>query len=230
MGDWLLADDGEGMAMINSDRQLATRQRDVNRWLQLKRRTMDMARSFELDSCTLLQVFDSTITALTDQCEQYRRQRDNVERDSTAGISKEVELLLMCAEMQRVLIEARIELGLSQKDLANSVGLHPQSIWRYEKSEYRGISLSMAIKIAVVLGNGLLARDSYLRRYREDTDKSRKQSSTQDSDCDPPQDGGCDPLQDGGCDPPQDGGCNATQDGGCNAPQGADCDQRQATQ
>lgn len=50
------------------------------------------------------------------------------------------------------LIRARIASGLSQKELAESLGLSMQQIQRYESSDYSGASLSRLIEIANALG------------------------------------------------------------------------------
>ena len=51
------------------------------------------------------------------------------------------------------LIRARIALGLTQKDLAERLGIAEQQIQRYEANEYAGASLSRLQEIALALGN-----------------------------------------------------------------------------
>ena len=50
-----------------------------------------------------------------------------------------------------VLIQARIASGMSQADLAETIGLHLQQIQRYEASEYLGASLSRLIEVSRIL-------------------------------------------------------------------------------
>ncbi len=55
-------------------------------------------------------------------------------------------------ELPMVLIKARISKGLSQRALAEQVGLSMQQIQRYESSLYSGASLARLVEIANVLG------------------------------------------------------------------------------
>lgn len=56
------------------------------------------------------------------------------------------------SSLPKVLIQARIGKGLSQKDLAAALSMSPQQIQRYEASGYMGASLARLIEIAGVLG------------------------------------------------------------------------------
>lgn len=56
------------------------------------------------------------------------------------------------SSLPKVLIQARIGKGLSQKDLAAILNMPPQQIQRYEASGYMGASLARLIEIANVLG------------------------------------------------------------------------------
>lgn len=56
------------------------------------------------------------------------------------------------SSLPKVLIQARIGKGLSQKDLAEILNMPPQQIQRYEASDYMGASLARLIEIANVLG------------------------------------------------------------------------------
>jgi ribosome-binding protein aMBF1 (putative translation factor) len=60
-------------------------------------------------------------------------------------------------ELPRTLIQARIALGLSQKDLANRLGLKEQQIQRYEATNYASASLTRVQEIARALGLRLQA-------------------------------------------------------------------------
>lgn len=52
------------------------------------------------------------------------------------------------------LIAARISRGLSQRELAESVGAHQQQVARWEKERYGCVSLSRLSRVAEVLGVG----------------------------------------------------------------------------
>lgn len=56
------------------------------------------------------------------------------------------------SSLPRVLIQARIGKGLSQKDFAGMLGMSEQQIQRYEASNYMGASLSRLIEISHILG------------------------------------------------------------------------------
>jgi transcriptional regulator with XRE-family HTH domain len=55
-------------------------------------------------------------------------------------------------ELPRALIRARIALGLSQKDLADKMGLKEQQVQRYEATEYTSASLARIREVAAALG------------------------------------------------------------------------------
>jgi DNA-binding XRE family transcriptional regulator len=153
--------------MITSDRQLAIKQRDLNKWQQLKKRTMEMAQKFELKDDELLLVFENRISDLSKQCQDYRGIRVvGSPQDPNDRSWEAFEALTQCANLGQMLIKARIELGWSQAALAEAVGLQRQNLWRYEKSMYSKINLATAVKIAAVLLHGLSARRSQLERHR----------------------------------------------------------------
>ena len=54
-------------------------------------------------------------------------------------------------ELPTVLIKARISQGLSQKDLAERIGLKEQQIQRYEATDYASASLSRIKEVASAL-------------------------------------------------------------------------------
>src|SRR6266705_1162504 len=55
-------------------------------------------------------------------------------------------------ELPRALIRARIALGLSQKDLAEKMGLKEQQVQRYEATDYASASLMRIREVAAALG------------------------------------------------------------------------------
>ena len=60
--------------------------------------------------------------------------------------------LNVVAELPTVLIKARIAQGLSQKDLAERLGLKEQQIQRYEATDYASASLTRIREVASALG------------------------------------------------------------------------------
>ena len=55
-------------------------------------------------------------------------------------------------ELPKALIQARIASGLSQKELAQRLGVKEQQLQRYEATEYASVSLTRAMEVARVLG------------------------------------------------------------------------------
>lgn len=55
------------------------------------------------------------------------------------------------SELPRVLVQARIALGLSQSDLAAKLDMKPQQIQRYEATLYQSASLARLIEVANIL-------------------------------------------------------------------------------
>lgn len=60
-------------------------------------------------------------------------------------------------ELPRALIQARLALGLSQRDLAGRLGLKEQQIQRYEATEYASASLRRINEVVHALGVDLAA-------------------------------------------------------------------------
>ncbi len=60
-------------------------------------------------------------------------------------------------ELARALIQARLALGLSQRDLAGRLGLKEQQIQRYEATEYASASLRRINEVVHALGVDLTA-------------------------------------------------------------------------
>jgi ribosome-binding protein aMBF1 (putative translation factor) len=60
--------------------------------------------------------------------------------------------LNVIADLPIVLIKARIAQGLSQKDLAERIGLKEQQIQRYEATDYASASLTRIKEVASALG------------------------------------------------------------------------------
>lgn len=63
-----------------------------------------------------------------------------------------MESLKTVAGVPGVLIKARIAMGLSQRDLAERVGLKEQQIQRYEATDYAAANLSRIMEVASALG------------------------------------------------------------------------------
>ena len=64
----------------------------------------------------------------------------------------QIDELSVVAELPTVLIKARIAQGMSQKDLAERLGLQEQQIQRYEATDYASASLTRIKEVVSALG------------------------------------------------------------------------------
>jgi transcriptional regulator with XRE-family HTH domain len=88
--------------------------------------------------------------ALHSQLDDLRRQIEEYEAlKSGQRAVLEIESL---EELPRALIKARIASGLSQKDLAERLGLKEQQIQRYENTEYTSASFGRLVEVSQSLG------------------------------------------------------------------------------
>ena len=84
---------------------------------------------------------------------QYEDLKTEVEEYEALRSGKLSELELgSFEEFPRVLIQARIALGLSQKELAERLGMKEQQIQRYEANDYANATLKRVQRIVQALG------------------------------------------------------------------------------
>ena len=88
--------------------------------------------------------------ALTSQYEELRMQVE--EYDALVEGKRDVLERLSLTDLPRALIQARIAMGLSQKELAHRLGLKEQQIQRYEANEYATANLERLKEIVEALG------------------------------------------------------------------------------
>ena len=86
---------------------------------------------------------ESQFADLQDELRQY---------ESLKAGEFRAEELNMVAELPEALIKARIAKGLSQKDLADRIGLKQQQIQRYEATDYASASLARISEVIRALG------------------------------------------------------------------------------
>lgn len=77
------------------------------------------------------------------------------EYDSLKSGDFPMESLKAVSEVPSVLIKARIATGLSQRELAERVGLKEQQIQRYEATDYAAANLSRIMEVASALGTAV---------------------------------------------------------------------------
>ena len=90
------------------------------------------------------------IDAVTSQLEELRGQLEEYEALSSGRISSWG--FASIDDLPGALIRARIAGGLSQKDLADQLGLKEQQIQRYEATDYESASLARVMEIGDALG------------------------------------------------------------------------------
>jgi ribosome-binding protein aMBF1 (putative translation factor) len=108
--------------------------------------------------------------ALRSQYEELRRELadyDDLQSGTRSVISVE-----SFDDLPAALVKARIAAGLSQRELADRLGLKEQQIQRYEATDYRSASLSRLQKVVKALG--IEVREEILLPVRTATDSRRK--------------------------------------------------------
>jgi ribosome-binding protein aMBF1 (putative translation factor) len=97
----------------------------------------------------------SEVEVLSDQIKQYVDLRDG------RIAQRELDRL---TDLPAALIEARIAAGLSQKALAERLGLREQQIQRWESTLYSGVGVKRLQKVIDALGVGIRETVSYPQR------------------------------------------------------------------
>jgi HTH-type transcriptional regulator / antitoxin HipB len=86
---------------------------------------------------------ERTIGDLQAEIDEYDRLKN--------GEVAEIEVKFL-AELPTALIKARIAKGLTQKQLAEQIGIQEQQVQRYEAADYDTISFDRLVTIAQILG------------------------------------------------------------------------------
>ena len=98
--------------------------------------------------------------ALRSQLDELRDEVDQFEQLRSGG-PKPIHIESF-DELPRALVKARIAAGLSQKELAERLGLKEQQIQRYEATDYCSASLSRLKEVAEALGVNIAGEMTYL--------------------------------------------------------------------
>ena len=139
--------------------------------------TRAQMRKFEGALAELAQTKDKNIhpllqkahqDALRSQYEELRMQLE--EYDALVEGKRDVLERLSLTDLPRALIQARIAMGLSQKELAHRLGLKEQQIQRYEANEYATANLERLKEIVEALGIEM-QEDLFLSSERFSLDK-----------------------------------------------------------
>ena len=99
-----------------------------------------LLRKAEIDA------LESQLADLSQQIQEYEQLRSGMPvRFSAESVG----------EIAKGLIKARVVAGLSQKELADKLGMKEQQIQRYEISEYSGAKLSRIVEVLDALSVGI---------------------------------------------------------------------------
>jgi transcriptional regulator with XRE-family HTH domain len=133
--------------VIVTERQLAQAKVQADRF----RASLQAMEAGSLDTTDLdprlktaqIDAVRNDLTALEAEIEAYERLRAGAVRSFDAG---------SLADLPRLLIQARIAAGLTQRQLADRLGLKEQQIQRYEATAYEGASFSRLVDVADAIG------------------------------------------------------------------------------
>jgi HTH-type transcriptional regulator / antitoxin HipB len=92
---------------------------------------------------------DGVQSLLDDFTSQIQEYETLINRDESEPIVFEIDSL---SQLPRVLIQARIAAKISQKELAEQLGIEESILQRYEDREYESVTLTQLLEISGVLG------------------------------------------------------------------------------
>jgi len=133
--------------MITNERQYRITRAQFNK-LKIAVESFDFEENFKQVKDELL--VKAQIDALNSEYENLRMQIQEYEVLKSGAIK--ILQASTLEELPIILIKARIAKGLSQRELAQSMGLKEQQIQRYEAEEYASASLTRLVEVANTLG------------------------------------------------------------------------------
>jgi ribosome-binding protein aMBF1 (putative translation factor) len=142
--------------MIKNERQYRITKAQAQRFEQALVDLIDCAEDKKQENPML---FEAQRSALENQLDDLREELTEYEALTVHGNDEPLVFELNSLEaLPLALIKARIATKLSQKDLAERLGLKEQQIQRYEATEYASANLARVIEVSQVLGMKLQAR------------------------------------------------------------------------
>ena len=133
--------------MIKNERQYRITKAQADRFSQtlhsLRKRPRETKEVHPLIAKAQEDALNSQIADLKGELREY---------ESLKAGKFRLDELNVIADLPAVLIKARIAQGLSQKDLADRIGLKEQQIQRYEATDYASASLTRIKKVVSALG------------------------------------------------------------------------------
>jgi ribosome-binding protein aMBF1 (putative translation factor) len=134
--------------MIKNERQYRIAKAQVAKFEEALKTLVSEARN---DPATHPRLVKAQRDAMQSQLESLRLELTEYE-DLESG-NKPPPDLGYISTVSRDLIRARIAAGLSQRELAERLGMPEQQIQRYEAKEYESVSLARISEVAKVLGS-----------------------------------------------------------------------------
>ena len=144
--------------MITNERQYRISKAELRRFEEASEAQQTRAPSKGVDP----RIHDAMGASLRSEIEELRGQIKRYEdlRDGRVN-RRELEGFL---DLLTALIEARIAAGLTQKALAERLGLQEQQVQRWEANRYSGVGMERLQEIADALGMGVTETVSYTVR------------------------------------------------------------------
>jgi ribosome-binding protein aMBF1 (putative translation factor) len=139
--------------MIKNERQYRITKAQAEKFEQALEKLRPQVKEAGQSYSLLQQV---QIDALQSQLDDLRAEMK--EYETLKHEQPEIPEIDMLTEIPRVLIQAHVAAGLTQKELASMLGLREQQIQRYEATEYASASFSRISEIARAISEVLKAK------------------------------------------------------------------------
>jgi ribosome-binding protein aMBF1 (putative translation factor) len=133
--------------MIKNERQYRITAAQVERFERALDRLRARPASPDANERALQQLEEAALVSQLDDLRQELRDYDALRSGERTVITA-----ASFHELPRALIEARIARGLSQRALAERLGLKEQQVQRYEATDYAGASLARVAQVIDALG------------------------------------------------------------------------------
>ena len=136
--------------MIKNERQYRITRAQVERF---ERTIKELRSRSQTDSDVHPLIAKAQEDAVSSQLEDLKREMREYESLKTSEFP--IDELEVVSGLPSMLIKARIASGMSQRDLAERIGLKEQQIQRYEATDYASASLSRIREIVSGLSGGV---------------------------------------------------------------------------
>jgi DNA-binding XRE family transcriptional regulator len=134
---------GQGDTMISNERQYRVTKAQAEKFSRALQEAIERSGVDPLLQKLENDALQSQLHDLEQELREYERLR---------SAEESVLTLDSFAELPRALVKARVASGLTQKDLADRLGLKEQQIQRYEATEYTAASVRRLRQVIEALG------------------------------------------------------------------------------